>query len=174
MYVDIETGRRVSLIDLASLNNCSIPPSPNAEAVERLGIAELVQTEAPSPQHTPGDNERIDGRWTTTWIAPDTAALKAAALASINYECESRLRKLRETYPDSEVISWDKQEAEARAGGGPFISALAQVRDITSTDLIERILAKADAYAVISAQIIGQRQVLEAQIIAGDTSVVWP
>lgn len=174
MYVDNQSGFPVSLIDLADLMNCSIPPEPNVEAMQALGIAKLVQTVAPSPAHRQGRNALVEGEWTTTWLEPDTAALKLTALAAINYECESRLRKLRESYPDSEVISWDKQEDEARAGAGPFIAALAQVRGIALADLIGRIIAKADAYAVISAQIIGQRQVLEAQINAGDTSVVWP
>lgn len=173
MYVNKDTGQNVSLAELAEQLNCSIPENPDAAAQDALGVTELVQTPAPSPAHRQGRNALVEGEWTTTWLEPDTAALKSTALAAINYECESRLRKLRDSYPDSEVISWDKQEAEARAGASPFIASLAQVRGIALADMIERIIAKADAYAVISAQIIGKRQVLEAQINAGDTNVMW-
>lgn len=92
----------------------------------------------------------------------------------LRWECDRRLAALKAGYPDSEVLSWDKQEAEARAGGGPLASALAAARGLDEQELIRRILAKAEAFAVLSGTIIGQRQALEDQVRAGAVEVDWP
>lgn len=92
----------------------------------------------------------------------------------LRQECDRRLALLRQDYPDSEVLSWDKQEAEARAGGGPLVAALAAARGLDEQELIRRILAKAESFAVISGTIIGQRQALEDQVRAGALEVEWP
>lgn len=92
----------------------------------------------------------------------------------LRWECDRRLAALRQDYPDSEVLSWDKQEAEARAGGGPLVSALAAARGIDEQELIRRIMVKAEAFAVLSGTIIGQRQALEDQVRAGAVEVDWP
>ena len=61
------------------------------------------------------------------------------------------------TYPDREIRTFDKQESEARAYGIPL------------SELVERVLAKADAFAVASGSIIGQRQTLEDRLDACTT-----
>lgn len=94
-------------------------------------------------------------------------------LPAINAKCEELMAMVKQGYPDSEVESWSKQENEARAGGGPLTDALAQTRGIPASLLRERIIAKADAFAVYSGQIIGQRQALEDRILAGEIGVVW-
>jgi len=87
--------------------------------------------------------------------------LREKQLAEINARCEKELQALRVTYPYSEVLTWDKQEAEARAGGGPLIDALAAARGIDKQELIARIIAKADAYATAVGEILGRRQAEE-------------
>ncbi|WP_052081017.1 hypothetical protein [Pseudomonas sp. ML96] len=96
------------------------------------------------------------------------------ALDKLRDECDRRLAALKRDYPDSEVLSWDKQEAEARAGGGPLVAALAVARGIDEAELIRRILQKAEAFAVLSGTIIGQRQALEDRVRAGEVEVAWP
>ena len=79
------------------------------------------------------------------------------------------------TYPDREIRTFDKQESEARAyaadptASTPLLSALAEARGISLPDLVERVLAKADAFAVASGSIIGQRQALEDRLDACTT-----
>ena len=79
------------------------------------------------------------------------------------------------TYPDREIRTFDKQESEARAyaadatASTPLLSALAQARGIPLSELVERVLAKADAFAVASGSIIGQRQKLEDRLDACTT-----
>ena len=40
---------------------------------------------------------------------------KAAKLTEINAACDAEIGAIKATYPDTEVMSWDKQEQEARA-----------------------------------------------------------
>ncbi|MDG9780256.1 hypothetical protein [Metapseudomonas otitidis] len=179
MYVNNETGEVVILSELANRLNMNIPVGPSPEVLESLGLAVLVETAPPTAHHTLGPNQLIGGKWRTTWYEPEAAVLKQAKLVEINAQCEQRLRALRASYPASEVLSWDKQEAEARVGGGPFTRALAEARGLTLDDLLERILAKADAYASISAKIIGIRQHLESKMaqtssIAEISAIQWP
>lgn len=104
--------------------------------------------------------------------APTTAELKTQKLREINARCESEIAAISAGYPVSEVMSWSKQETEARAylannaAATPLLDALAAARGITKADLADRVIAKADLFAQISGTIIGKRQALEDQINA--------
>lgn len=123
------------------------------------------------------------------YVAPvkTAAELKADKLTEINAECEKAIAAIKAGYPESEVLSWPKQEAEARAfiadpvAATPLLDALAAARAMDKAELAARVVAKADAFAAYSGQIIGKRQGLEdaldalpedatAEQIAG---VVW-
>lgn len=100
------------------------------------------------------------------------ASLKADRLAAIAADCEQAIAALRAGYPDSEVLSWPKQEAEARAfvadaaAATPLLDALAEARAVPKAELAARVIAKADAFAAISGALIGKRQKLEDQLDA--------
>lgn len=108
------------------------------------------------------------------WKMPDRIVIdgrtlspaQATQLAMINAQCAATLSQITAGYPADEMQSWSKQEAEARAGGGPLIEALATARGMALPELIEKILAKADLFAAASGQIIGTRQRYEDQIKA--------
>lgn len=93
-------------------------------------------------------------------------------LAKINAACEAELSALQSTYPQSEVLSWDKQEREARAfvenpaTPVPLISALAAAREVDPADLVDWIILKADAYTDAVGAALGKRQKLEDQLAA--------
>lgn len=101
-----------------------------------------------------------------------TAQLKAERLAHINRTCDAVLGELKAGYPGGEVLSWSKQEAEARAfaadaaAATPLLDALAAAREITKADLAARVIVKADAFAALSGALIGKRQKLEDQLDA--------
>lgn len=103
---------------------------------------------------------------------PTLEEAKAAKLAEINTAANKTIAALTTTYPDREISTFDKQEAEARAymadpeAPTPLLSALAKARDIDMDELVKRVIAKADAFAAASGYIIGQRQALEDQIDA--------
>lgn len=130
-----------------------------------------------------GTPEQRDGKWYQTWIlepvthtpeeeAQRLAGVKFAKLSEINAVADRAIATLTATYPDREISTFDKQENEARAyasdamSSTPFLSALAQARGISLADLVKRVLAKADAFAVASGSIIGQRQALEDRLDA--------
>ena len=134
----------------------------------------------------PEDVKDAEGFVTATWTAGDNgewipvptvtlATTKADKLAEINAACDGLLNALTAAYPDREISTFDKQESEARAyaadstASTPLLSALAQARGIPLPDLVERVLAKADAFAVASGSIIGQRQALEDRLDACTT-----
>ena len=93
-------------------------------------------------------------------------------LAEIKAACEAVLSSLQSSYPESEVLSWDKQEREARAflaeptATVPLIAALAAARGISVSALAQRIVQKADAYTAAIAASLGKRQKLEDQLNA--------
>lgn len=106
---------------------------------------------------------------------PTLDEAKAAKLSEINAVADRAIATLTATYPDREISTFDKQESEARAyaadatASTPLLSALAQARGIPLSDLVGRVLAKADVFAVASGSIIGQRQALEDRLDACTT-----
>ncbi len=106
---------------------------------------------------------------------PTLESVKAAKLSEINAAADRAIATLTATYPDREISTFDKQESEARAyaadptASTPLLSALTEARGISLPDLVERVLAKADAFAVASGSIIGQRQALEDRLDACTT-----
>lgn len=106
---------------------------------------------------------------------PTLEEVKTAKLSEINAAADRAIATLTATYPDREISTFDKQEAEARAyttdpaASTPLLSALAQARGVPLDELVRRVLAKADTFAVASGSIIGQRQALEDRLDACTT-----
>lgn len=109
--------------------------------------------------------------WLDAGNSPEPAetqeGVKARALASINASCERAIVAIQSSYPASEVLSWPKQEAEARSyvsdpsAPTPLLDALAEARGIDKAELAGRVILKADAFAKYSGAAIGKRQALE-------------
>lgn len=114
----------------------------------------------------------IDPDWSREIPPLTVSELAADKLLSINNECEKDINAIKLGYPNSEVLSWPKQEAEARAyivdssAATPLLNALSVARGITKADLANRIVVKADQFAQISGMLIGKRQQLEDMINA--------
>lgn len=101
---------------------------------------------------------------------PTFEEAKADKLIEINMAADKTMAALISTYPEREISTFDKQEAEARAyiadpeAPTPLLSALAKARGLSMDELVKRVLVKADAFATASGFIIGQRQALEDQL----------
>lgn len=101
---------------------------------------------------------------------PTFKEAKAAKLSEINKAADKIMAALISSYPDREISTFDKQEAEARAymadptAPTPLLSALAKARGLSMDELVKRVIAKADAFAAASGYIIGQRQALKDQL----------
>ena len=167
-------------------------PSPLTDAIlVPFGYANLNTTTPPgydswTHRLIEGTPEQREGKWWQTWElesvthtpeeeAERLADAKSTKLSEINTVTDATIAVLTETYPDREIATFDKQESEARAyvadamTSTPFLSALAQARGISLADLVGRVLAKANAFAVASGSIIGQRQALEDRLDACTT-----
>jgi len=129
----------------------------------------------------PEDIKNTNGFVITTWIADDTGVwvpvstmtleiMKANKLAEINTLCDDLINALVSTYPKYEISTFDKQEIEARAymadatASTPLLIALATARGISLSDLVNRVVTKADAFAKASGFIIGQCQALKDRL----------
>lgn len=110
--------------------------------------------------------------------------VKAAKLAEINAEFDAEIGAIKATYPDTEVMSWDKQEQEARAllanatADTPLIDSIASARGLDRVELANRIIANADQFATASGASLGKRQKLKDEINAAATveqvaEIVW-
>ena len=118
-------------------------------------------------------------------VAPTLDEAKAQALTAINGRCELELRVIKTGYPEAEVQSWPKQEAEARAyaaddtAATPLLSAMSAARGVELTVLAAKVIEKADLFALASGWAIGSRQACEDAIAAAQTpeealAVTWP
>lgn len=125
--------------------------------------------------------------WQWTWdgtkpvIKPEyhdewLGGIKAGKLAEINDAYQQAIATLTPTYPDDERLTFDKQEQEARAWLAdnstptPFIDALAAGRQMDKAELVSRIIAKADAFALASGSLTGQRQRYEDMLDVAETA----
>lgn len=97
---------------------------------------------------------------------------KSAKLAEINGACDSILKTAVKTYPDTEVMTFDQQVREAQAyladpsSTVSLLASLASARGIELADLAARVMAKHQAFSVLSGAVIGQRQALEDRLDA--------
>ena len=102
--------------------------------------------------------------------------LKIEKLNEINAAYQQAIATLTPTYPDDERLTFDKQEQEARAwladntSPTPFIDALSAGRQMDKTELVSRIIAKADAFAIASGLLTGQRQRYEDMLDTAETT----
>lgn len=96
----------------------------------------------------------------------------AATHARINAAYEASVAGLISGYPQNEVSSWPKQEAEARAwisdntAPTPWVDGAAATRGISKAVLVAKIIEQADQLAPIHGALTGKRQMLRDQIDA--------
>lgn len=101
---------------------------------------------------------------------------KTAKLYEINAAYEAATSSIVETYPKTELLTFDKQEAEARSYNDdptattPLVDALAAGRTMDKAELVRRIIAKADAFSVAVGYYTGQRQKYEDMVKAAETA----
>lgn len=103
---------------------------------------------------------------------PSVDDIASAKLREIKAACDAEVAALAAKYPDTEILSWYRQEREARElqadpnAATPLIDNIAAQRGITREDLAGRIIAKAHAYALDAGAAFGRRQALEDQLEA--------
>ena len=174
-------GGTLRLIDLSAL-------PPGVRTVQRGGAKGHVEYD--DSANTPLDNVEYLQPFIDLWTAtaapppsspPRTSATmrgKAAALARINAAYQEAMNTLTAGagYPEDEVRSWPKQEAEARLwllnvnAATPWIDGAAAGRGIAKAELVNKIMANAALFASQHGELTGKRQKLRDQIAAlGDS-----
>jgi hypothetical protein len=103
---------------------------------------------------------------------PSAAERISAAHARINAAYEKAVKELTAGYPDREIASWDKQEAEARAlyadtsAVTPWIDGAAAARGMPRLNLAILIISNANALLPFHGALTGKRQKLRDAIDA--------
>ena len=98
---------------------------------------------------------------------PTLEEARSAKLAEINAGYSAAMAQLQAGYPQEEVLSWERQAAQARelvqnpAADAAFVRGLAAAKQITVEELCARILRNAAAWEPMAAALTGQRQVME-------------
>lgn len=114
-------------------------------------------------------------RWTAAAPQPSASAaqrLIASTHARINAAYEAAVMSLISGYPQNEVASWPKQEAEARAwladnsAPTPWIDGAMFARGVSKAELVLKIIVQADQLAPLHGALTGKRQMLRDQIDA--------
>lgn len=101
--------------------------------------------------------------------------MKTTKLSEINAAADKAITTLTADYPDWEISTFSKQEAEAQAYTAdpttsiPLLSALAQARGISLDELVHKVLVNADAFTTALGSIIGQCQALKDRLDACTT-----
>lgn len=95
---------------------------------------------------------------------------KETTIEDINTWYEAEVAKLTKGVPNTEISTWGKQEAEARAylldqnASTPFIDNLVNTRGVIKEYLVGKIIEKADAYAMAVGVLTGERQRREDEL----------
>lgn len=193
MLINTRTLAKVSEYNFRMAHpNVSFPTTLTDEVLAPFDHAVMAFTPQPefddwTQELTEGTPEQRDGKWYQTWIltpvthtpeeeAERLKAIKANKLAEINNAYQQAIATLTPTYPDDERLTFDKQEAEASAWLAdnstptPFVDALASGRQMEKAELVSRIIAKADAFALASGSLTGQRQRYEDMLDVAETA----
>lgn len=117
------------------------------------------------------DSAILQAMFHTATLTPlDLPTLKAIKLAQINASYQEALDLITQATPQAEIQSWATQESEAKAyqanqeAKTPYIDSLAKARGVEKTELVAKILEKAQIFSTLSATLTGSRQKCEDAI----------
>ena len=103
-------------------------------------------------------------------IPPTFDDAKAAKLVEINYACDAAMKEYVKDYPNLEIDTFDEQLKEANAytadnsAATPVLTIISEKRGLTLSELVQRVLAKAEEFKVAAASAVGQRQALNDRL----------
>ena len=140
----------------------------NVGILEYTAPAGLIKmsSEQPAPYYKASE----DGSW-----IPDIAKGKELKLYEVNSGYDSAVSAYMKTYPEAELLTFDKQEKEAmewtadNSASTPFLDGLARARGIDKANLVSRVIKKAKAFQTAIAALTGVRQKYEDEIDAATT-----
>ncbi|MEK1941812.1 MAG: hypothetical protein AAAB16_15695 [Pseudomonas sp.] len=162
MYVRSDSGVAVSLSEISKELNCSIPAEPSAQILSALGIDVLVEIEPPSGMHRPGPNEKISGKWTTTWLAPTEQEIEDSERAAFKQQRGLAVSRIKVTTASGNTFDGDE------ASQGRMARAILGIDAAPPGSTVTWVLAD---NSVIQA---GQDELREALMLAGlAQAAIW-
>ena len=108
-------------------------------------------------------------------VPPTLEEARTAKLAEINAGYSAAMAQLQAGYPPEEVLSWERQAAQARelqqnpAAEAAFVRGLAAAKNLEVEEMTARILANVASWEPIAAMLTGQRQVMEEVAYLAET-----
>ena len=145
-------------------------PSPDDVSVPEEIHKELDELYKQIEEYANANQNKVTIKDEPDIIELSIEELKENKLKEINYKYDIATSSLVSTYPQTELLTFDKQEQEARAWlkdnnvETPLIDALAEGRQIDKADLVNRIINKSDLFAIQTGYLTGQRQYYEDQL----------
>lgn len=145
-------------------NNTLTIPHPEDVNVPASVHAEFDALYAEVDAYAKEHPEKVTEELPVVSSEPTLHELKTAKLTEINDAYDNAVSALVFSYPSNELLTFDKQEAEARAWTAdksaetPLVDALALGRGMDKAELVSRILIKAEAFAVATGYLTGLRQ----------------
>ena len=106
---------------------------------------------------------------------PSVEMARHTKLAEINAGYSTVMDYVQAGYPLDEVLSWERQAAQAREltqnpdAEALFVRTLAATKKITVEELCRRILANAVSWEPVAAMLTGCRQVMEEAAFSAET-----
>lgn len=110
-----------------------------------------------------------------TALAPTLEEARTSKLAEINAGYSAVMAYIQAGYPPEEVLSWERQAAQAReltqnpAAEAAFVRGLADAKSLPVEEMCARILANAASWEPVAAMLTGQRQVMEEVAYLAET-----
>ena len=138
-----------------------------AEHASTVGVAMPVAAPLVEAVHSAGGYTVVDEP-----AEPEPPLIAISSLATrkrrqIHERAKAERDLIAPHYPQHEIDTWDQQLREATAftadaqASVPFLAAMATARGWTVTDLAERVLMKAAAFAPAGGEVVGTQQALE-------------
>lgn len=154
------------------------------DAVE---VADEVYQEFGAGQAPDGKRRGVeDGLPVWEDIPPPTLEeARTRKLAELRQACDAATADLKAPYSDTERLTWERQERQARAfmddnqAVTPLMDELAAKRGLERPEMAQKIITKANAFEAAAAEAIGTQQALEDVVKAATTvaeieAVEWP
>ena len=151
-------------------NNTYTVPHPEDESVPASVHAEFDELWYEIAEYAEANPDKVTEEQPAPPYEPTLEDLKGQKLTEINAAYDVAVSALVSSYPSNELLTFDKQESEARAWSAdksadtPLVDALALGRGMDKAELVSRILTKADAFAVATGYLTGLRQKYEDRL----------
>ena len=162
-HYNIKSGKLIGIYDNVSSQYI---PVPSIEITQEENISAQQQIQKGMEAYVNGDHLEYKSIFTG-----DLDTVKDAKLREINLKADYALFYLIETYPQTEMYSWYKQELEAKMykkdpvnNPSILIENIAAARGMDVDTLVDKIILKADIFAKLSGMVFGRRQKYEDDI----------